>query len=69
MQGPLEFRATCWPPDRRERDLDNLIKATWDALQHAGVYTRDNQIKVMRMEMRAEVRKGGEMQIEILEAA
>lgn len=31
-------------PDRRKRDIDNHIKATLDALQHAGVFGDDEQI-------------------------
>jgi crossover junction endodeoxyribonuclease RusA len=34
----------AYPPDRRRRDIDNLLKATLDSLQHAGVYEDDNQI-------------------------
>lgn len=34
----------AFPPDKRRRDLDNLLKATLDSLQHAGVYKDDNQI-------------------------
>lgn len=32
------------PPDKRRRDLDNLLKAPLDALQHAGAYADDCQI-------------------------
>lgn len=34
----------AFPPDKRRRDLDNLLKATLDSLQHAGIYADDNQI-------------------------
>ena len=36
-------------PDRRKRDLDNILKALLDALQHAGVYEDDSQIKDLRI--------------------
>lgn len=32
-------------PDKRKRDLDNVLKATLDALEHAGVYEDDSQIQ------------------------
>lgn len=31
-------------PDRRQRDLDNVLKATLDAMKHARVYKDDSQI-------------------------
>lgn len=34
----------AFPPDKRRRDLDNVLKSLLDALQHAGVYEDDNQI-------------------------
>lgn len=37
------------PPDRRRRDLDNVCKATLDALQHAGLYDDDSQIDELRI--------------------
>lgn len=32
------------PPDRRKRDLDNVLKALLDSLQHGGIYNDDSQI-------------------------
>lgn len=42
--GRLRVTLTAHPPDRRRRDMDNTLKATLDALQHAGVYADDSQI-------------------------
>ena len=33
-----------YPPDRRKRDLDNLVKPLQDALQHAKMFDDDGQI-------------------------
>lgn len=41
------------PPDRRRRDLDNVEKALWDALQAAGVYRDDEQIDEKHVYRRA----------------
>lgn len=44
LVGNLEMEIEFYPPDRRRRDLDNLLKCMFDALQHAGVYEDDSQI-------------------------
>lgn len=36
-------------PDRRARDIDNLLKATLDSLTHAGVWMDDQQIDDLRI--------------------
>lgn len=40
----LRVALRAFQPDKRRRDLDNLLKATLDALAHAGVYEDDAQI-------------------------
>lgn len=37
----------AWMPDKRRRDLDNLLKATLDSLTHAGVWSDDSQIDAL----------------------
>lgn len=32
------------PPDKRRRDLDNILKAALDALTHVGIWADDSQI-------------------------
>lgn len=44
LKGRLAVRIEVYPPDRRKRDLDNLLKAPLDALSHAGIYVDDSQI-------------------------
>ena len=58
MDGPLEVRIDVFPPDRRRRDLDNVQKALIDAMEHAGVYHDDSQIKRLVAEMHEPVREG-----------
>ncbi len=44
LDGPLAIAVVVFPPDRRKRDQSNLSKALLDALEHARVYSDDNQI-------------------------
>ncbi len=64
IKGRLSAEIIAFPPDRRRRDLDNMLKAVLDALQHAGVYEDDSQIDSLKI-MRSAVVSGGEMEIKI----
>ncbi len=54
----LEMQVTLYPKDRRKQDIDNRIKALWDALADAGVFDNDEQIDVL-MVQRGAIKKGG----------
>lgn len=49
FEGPLQIQVDAWLPDARRRDCDNLGKAVFDAMQHAGYYADDSQIVDMRI--------------------
>ena len=51
LTGRLSLKVECFPPDRRRRDLDNIGKALLDALQAAGLYDDDSQIKDLHLLM------------------
>ena len=44
IEGRLSVEIKIYPPDKRRRDIDNIAKATLDAMQYAGIYQDDNQI-------------------------
>lgn len=45
----LSLTIDAYPPDRRKRDLDNILKSLLDALQHAGIYSDDSQIDILKI--------------------
>lgn len=49
MAGRLSVEVEVIEPDRRARDIDNLLKATLDSLTHAGVWMDDQQIDDLRI--------------------
>lgn len=60
----LQVIVNVYPPDKRKRDLDNICKATLDALQHARIFADDNQIDVLIIARKNEVPFGA-LKIEI----
>jgi len=43
--GPFKLTMLVVPPDKRHRDLDNLLKASLDALAGAGVIANDRHCR------------------------
>jgi len=54
----IEMQVTIYPRDKRKQDIDNRIKALWDALGDAGVFDDDEQIDTLFIQ-RGEIKKGG----------
>lgn len=52
LKGNLQVSLEFCPPDRRRRDLDNLLKSVLDAMTHAGVWLDDSQIRNLCVEMK-----------------
>jgi len=64
LKGIVEVSILAYYPDRRRRDLDNLLKGPLDALKAAGVYEDDSLIH--RLEIaRMRVQKPGKLIIAI----
>lgn len=57
--GPLLMAVMVYWPDRRRRDGDNLWKSLKDALQSAGVFEDDTQVKRHIMDESDEIYPGG----------
>ncbi len=60
--GRLALTIDVYPPDRRVRDLDNLLKGPLDAMRAIGLYEDDSQIDGLHVRRR-EVAKGGALMV------
>lgn len=60
----LGVEVLAFPPDRRHRDIDNLLKALLDAMQKGGLFPDDNQIDDLRI-CRKGPEKPGRVQVHI----
>lgn len=45
IEGPVSVALQFFYPDKRRRDLDNLLKVLLDALTGAGIWQDDSQVK------------------------
>ena len=65
--GPRKCRIKilAHPPDRRPRDLDNLLKPLLDALQWAGIMENDSQVQGLSIRW-ANIRPGGQGRVRLL---
>ena len=59
----VKVEIKCYRPDRRRRDLDNLLKALLDSMTHAGVMEDDALIEDLRVYWADEI--GGMVKINI----
>jgi crossover junction endodeoxyribonuclease RusA len=62
----VAVKMILFPPDKRQRDLDNYLKAALDSLTHAGIWLDDSQIKRIVVEW-GPVTKGGQSEVTISE--
>ena len=64
MGGRLSVCLCVFPPDKRKRDLDNLLKISIDSLQKAGFFHDDSQIDSLEVH-RFEVFPEGKIEVSI----
>ena len=58
----LEILVALHAPDKRIRDIDNVLKPLLDALVQAGLFNDDSQIDMLTV-IRKEYIKGGQCQV------
>ena len=58
--GNQRLKATIYlyPPDKRKRDIDNVIKSLLDALCQAGVFDDDSQFDRIEIERKTLIKNG-----------
>ena len=64
LSGRLAIKVIAEPPDKRRRDLDNILKAPLDALTHAGVLMDDEQFDEINI-VRGQPVSGGRLGVKI----
>lgn len=50
FDGPVELNIQLYPPDKRRRDVDNILKCVLDTLTYGGVYFDDSQVRRLTVE-------------------
>lgn len=63
----LAAMITVYPPDKRRRDIDNVLKAVFDSLQKAGLFDDDSQIVKLFVEKGEQV-PAGVLKIKLFDA-
>lgn len=62
FSGRVGVKVLVWTPDRRMRDLDNLLKGLLDSIAGAGVILDDCQVDEIHMRREGN-HKGGRVQV------
>lgn len=66
FSGPVAVALSLYPPDRRKRDLDNIVKPVLDALVWGGLLKDDSQVVELRV-VKNSPQKPGEVLVEVWE--
>jgi crossover junction endodeoxyribonuclease RusA len=66
LAGPVKVEIEVYPPNNRVRDLDNLLKATLDAVCTGGAFQDDSQIVDLRIR-KLENTKDGKVVVHVSE--
>ena len=64
LEGRLVVSIDAYPPDRRKRDIDNILKPLLDCLTDYGLWIDDEQIDDLRIRRRE---RGGFVRVHITE--
>ena len=59
LEGPYSIWIQVFPPDRRKRDIDNLVKPVLDSLTEFGMISDDSQVTDLRVTKYDRMKGGG----------
>ena len=62
--GRVEVLIDAYPPDRRKRDLDNILKPLLDVMEDYGIFEDDEQVDILIVRRRG---KGGYVDVHVSE--
>lgn len=62
----ISMKIDVYVPDKRKRDLDNILKGLLDSMEDAGVYVDDSLIDELHVVRKGHI-KGGKVVVEITE--
>ena len=65
LTGRLRVQVDAYMPDKRKRDVSNILKALEDAMTHAGVWADDSLIDDLRI-IRRGVESPGRVVVRVL---
>ena len=63
--GAVEINIEAYPPDKRRRDIDNLLKSLLDAFTHGGLWNDDSQVCSLTIKKRESMPPNGMIYMEI----
>lgn len=58
FSGNVQIAVFVYPPDRRKRDIDNILKCLLDSLTEAGLWHDDSQVTRLLVERHGTLRGG-----------
>lgn len=65
FHGRISLYIEAFPPDKRKRDIDNVLKVVCDSFEKAGFFLNDSQIDRIYIERMPKL--SGELHVEISE--
>lgn len=66
---PVSVEMVAWYPDKRRRDLDNILKGPLDCITHAGIWEDDSLIESLSIRKAGYDQHNPRLEIEIREIA